>query len=456
MHTHLRFGWSIALVAIVAGVATGSAQVAPQRVALTGGRVIPVVGEPINGGTVLIDNGKISAVGKDVEVPYDARVFDVSGKVVMPGMVLAHTWRGLDVPNERRPVTPQLDAFDAIDPSQLFFEDALRLGMTAVHVIQANDTVIGGLGQVVRPIGLTPAEMTIHEGDFLKISVAPRSGADRMVQRATLREALDELGFYLEQLAEQRYEEDLEENDKTLDVMPAEARKRGRTLIRAEDLDDEHRNLLRLRGGEVFVGDETGPKLLDPLGAFVYCEKAMDVGPAVALAKEYGFFDRTVLVLGSECYKAVDELKAAARPVVLEELLHREADPITGEIRTTFVPKVMADAGLLFALTPGDDRSLPESNLAYQAARCVRYGVSRDVALRSITLNPAKAIGLGDRLGSIEPGKDGSVVVLSGDPLDYESRVEWVFIDGIPAYELARDVRMQRLLSSDDETSDVE
>jgi imidazolonepropionase-like amidohydrolase len=444
--------------------AAAQAPVPPEHVALVGGHIIPVVGAPIEPGTVLIEHGKISAVGEKVDVPYDARVFDVSGKYIFPGMIDVHTWRGLDIPNEPRPVTPQLDAADALDPSQLFFEDCLRLGVTAVHVIPGNNTVMGGLGRVVRPIGLTVAEMTIADGEFLKIAITPRAGFDRMVQMATLRETFLELDDYLGKLAEKRYEDTLKEEGKKIDVGPAEARQRGRALIRAEDIDDQHRNVLRLCGGrlpaEIAQGAGTtttgqstrsagrNALLFKPLGAFVYCGDAMDVGLATQLAKDNGFFDRLVLVLGGECYKAVGELKQAARPVVLPgELTYRETNPLTGEVRETFVPKKVFDAGLLFALVPGSDESYAERMLTYQAAQCVRYGVPRDEALKAITLNPAKILGLEKRLGSIESGKDADLVVFSGDPLEFDSLVEQVFIDGIPAYDRAKDVRLQRLLS---------
>lgn len=420
----------------------------PEKVALINARIIPVVGPEIAQGTVLTERGKIAAIGADVEVPYDARVFDLRGKVVFPGMIDVHTARGLDISNEPRPVTPQLDVADALDPSQLFFEDCLRLGVTAVHVIPANNTVFGGVGRVVRPIGMTVAEMTIAEGAFLKLSVTPRAGHDRMLQMAMVRETFAALDDHLAQLAERRYEEKLKEDKKEIDVGPVEARRRGREHIRAEDIDDEHRNVLRLRGGQVFVAGEPGPTLFKPLGAFIYCENAMDVGPAVQLGKDQGFFARSVLVLGGECYKAIAELKQAARPVVLpSELVYRETHPLTGEVKETFVPKIVFDAGLLFALVPGGDDSYAERLLSYQAAQCVRRGVPRDEALRAITLNPAKILRLEDRLGSIEPGKDAHLVVLSGDPLDFNSVVEQVFIDGILAYERSKDVRLQRLLS---------
>ncbi len=425
-----------------------SAAPPPERVALTGARIVPVVGEPIDKGTLLIERGKIAAIGPAVEIPYDARVFQLDGKVLFPGMVDVHTARGLDIPNEPRPVTPQLDTADALDPSQVFFEDCLRLGITVVHVIPGNNTAIGGLGQVVRPIGLSVGEMTIAEGDFLKISITPRSGFDRMMQMATIREAFAELDDWLARAAEKRYEDKLKEDGQPLDVGPAEARRRGRDLLRPEDIDDQHRNLLRLRGGQVRVAGEAGPTLFAPLGAFVYCGAARDVGPAVRLAKDHGFAERTVLVLGGECWKAVAELEAAARPVVLPaELTYRETHPLTGEVRETFVPRRIFDAGLLFALVPGGDESLAERMPNYQAAVCVRNGIPRDAALRAITLNPAKMLGLDARLGSLEVGKDAHVVVFSGDPLDFNSVVELVFIDGILAYERSKDVRLQRLLA---------
>ncbi len=446
-----------ACLAVVLALTTAASTAGPppEKVALTGGHIIPVVGDPIPKGTVLIERGKIVAVGAEVEVPYDARVFDVSGKVVFPGMIDVHTARGMDRANEPRPITPHLEAYDAIDPSQLYFEECLRLGITGVHVIPGNNTVIGGVGRVVRPIGMTVDEMTIAEGTFLKLSVSPRSGHDPMLQMALLRETFLELEDYLAKLAEKRYEEKLEEDEQEIDVGPAEARKRGLEHIRAEDLDDEHRNLLRLVGGKPWLGDEQGAALFKPLGAFVNCYNAMDVGPAVQLAKDHGFFDRLVLVLGGECYKAVAELKLAARPVVLPpELMYRETNPLTGDVRETFVPKKIFEAGLMFALVPGADSSYAERMPTYQAARCVRAGIPRDVALQAITLTPAKILKLDDRLGSIEPGKDAHLVIFSGDPLDFNSVVEQVFIDGIPAYDRAKDIRLQRLLAPG--TKDVE
>ncbi len=435
----------LALLAFALAIPALSFAQAPERVAIKAGRIIPVVGDEIRNGVILIERGKISAIGgKDTEIPFDARLFEFPDKVVFPGLVNVHTWRGMDISNESRPITPQLSAYDAIDPSQLAFEDMLRTGITTVHVIPADDTIIGGMGWIVRPIGMSMAEMTVAEGVALKLSTSPKRGFDRMAHMAMMRSTFAELEDYLQRLAEKRYEEKLEEAGEKIDIGPAEARQRGRDLIRAEDIDDQHRNLLRLAGK---IGDLPRPPL-DRLGAFINVNNAMDVGPAIKLAKEYDFFDRTVFVLGGEAHKAIDELKKAARPVVLpEDFIYRETDPITGEISEVFVPAKIAEAGLLYAIVPGPDGTLPEREMTYQAARCVRNGIARDEALRAITINPAKMIGMESRVGSLEPGKDANLAVYSGDPLEFTSVVERVFIEGIPAYDRSKDPRLQRLLS---------
>jgi len=402
-------------------------------VALQGGRIIPVVGPEIAEGTILIEQGKITAIGRKVKIPYDAMVVDVSGKVLFPGMIVPHTSGGLDRSNENLPVTPYLDVYDAIDPSSLSFEDALRDGTLAIHVIQGNSCVIGGLSRLVRPIGRTTDEMTIRPMIALKLSTSPKSGYDRMTQMATMRETFLELEYYLENLAEKRFEEKLKEDKKEIEVSPEEARKQGRSLIKDEHLDDKHRNLVKLTDGR--------------LDAWIYCGSAMDVAPAIRTAKDNGFLDRTVFVLGTDAYRAVKELKAAGRPVVLPAgLVHQERDPITGELSETFVPKIIHDAGLLYALVPNASSSLGERYLTYQAARCIRHGIPRQAALEAITLNAARMLGVDDRLGSLEVGKAGYVVVFSGDPLDFNSWVEKAYIEGVLAYDRAEDVRLKELL----------
>lgn len=434
----LKFRGLLGAALLAAGFSFAGLQVVrasepPAKIALTGARVIPVAGEEMDSATILIEHGRITAVGKDVKVPFDAMEIDCSGKVVMPGLIEPQSWRGLDVPNETLPVAPFLDVADAMDPSRLYFEDALRDGITTIHVIQADNTVIGGVSRAVRSIGLTPDEMAVATNIALKLSVTPRSGWDRMQQMATFRETFRELEEYIGNLAEQKYEESLSKQNKKVDVGPAEARERGRKLITDADYDDQHRNLMRLKRGDLI--------------AWINVGAAMDVAPAVKLATEHGFFERAVFALGSETFKAIGELKKAGRPVVLpEDLFHRERDSVTGEIRETFIPAKIHEAGLMFALQPNPNSSMAERYLTYQAALCVRHGIPRQTALEAITLNAAKMMGLGDRFGSIEAGKVANLAVYSGDPLDFNSWVEQVYIDGILAYDRSDDPRLEELL----------
>lgn len=405
----------------------------PAKVALTGATIIPISGPAIPNGIILIEYGKITAVGTDVTIPYDAMEVDLTGKVIMPGMIDPHSSDGLDVPNENLAVAPYLDVYDAIDPSRLFFEDSLRDGITSVHVIPANNCVIGGLSRVLKPIGMTPDDMTYATEVAMKMSTTPKGGFDRMRQLATLRDTFTELDYYLERLAEKKYEESLAKQDKKIDVGPEEARKRGKDLVTDDDYDDKHANLVRLRRGDFAV--------------WIYCGAATDVKPAVDLAVAQGFADKLVCVLGTETYKAVKELKEAGVPVVLSpNLYHQERDLLTGELEETFIPTSIYNAGLMFALQPNPGASLAERYLNYQAAVCVRNGIPRQAALEAITINPAKMLGLDDQLGTIEVGKIANLVVFSGDPLDFNSWVEYSYIDGILAYDRARDHRLTEIL----------
>jgi hypothetical protein len=270
-------------------------------------------------------------------------------------------------------------------------------------------------------------------GPAVAAALAVTGDAGRAAQAAMLRETFLELHDYLERHAEKKYEEKLEKEEREIDVTPSEARELGMELVKEEDLDDAHRNLYRLTRGR--------------LPAVVYCRKAMDVPRAIELAEEHGFLEHTTFLLGPECFKAVRHLKKAGRPVILDaNLVHRERHPITGEETTTFVPAAYAKAGIPFALEIDADSNAWENRLWYQAARCVAGGVPRETAIRAITTVPASILGMETRLGSIETGKDADILVLTGDPLDIDTRIEKVYVAGRLAYDIEKDPRLKRLL----------
>ena len=436
-----------AAIAVCAMSSSTLAQMPPSKLALSGARIIPIVGDEIDEGTIVIERGKITAIGVmgEVDIPFDAMEMDLEGMVSMPGFIHAASADGLDRDNESLPVTPYLDVYDAVDPSSLFFEQALRSGITAVHVIQGPNTVIGGVSRLVRPIGLSMDEMSIRGDLAMVISTSPRNGFDRMAQLATLREAFIDLDNAIDSLAERRYEEEQEKKDEDVNVSPQEARDLGRELIRDEDYNDGVYNLVRLRRGE--------------LSPWVYTGAAMDVAPAIEIMGSQDVLENTVFVVGGDAHKASGQIASTGRPVVLgPNLLYRERDPMTGRLDEVFVPKQFHDAGVTFALLPSQSGAFAERYPTFQAAQCVRNGIPRQTALEAITINAANMLGVGDSLGSIEVGKTANLVVLSGDPLDFNSWVEKSFIDGILAYDREKDTRLKQLLdagkSSEEEADD--
>jgi imidazolonepropionase-like amidohydrolase len=426
---------------------------APEKLAITGAKVITVSGETYEKANVLLENGRIQAIGKDLEIPWDAKVIDASGKVVMPGLVVAHSNEGLDRPNENVPVTPFISVLDALNPVDAFFEDSLREGHATILVIPGNETVIGGTGRVVKPYGLTVEAMTVRVDGGMKISASPRRGVSAMAHVAELRKAFVEFRDELEVAAEKKLAsaktekkadapkaasekpEDKKADDKKAGEKKAEEKAAPVDPLKVlewKDLTARQRAMFEVLSGRLPV--------------FLWCERAMDVAHAIEIAKAQGFLSRTTLVIGAECWKAADEIKAAGVSVVLpSDFVHREVDPLTGKERETSVPKVLASKGIPFALSATGRGALLERSLLLRGASAVADGVEPAVALRAITLEPARMLGLGDSHGSLEVGKAGTLLVLSGDPFRAGTWVEEVVIDGAHLYSRAKDDRLQRL-----------
>src|SRR5438270_5679412 len=162
-----------------------------EQLAIKGGRILAVSRAPIDGGIILIRDGRIQAVGKDLPIPSDYRVIDATGKVVLPGFIEAHSSRGMDQANERNNNVPFLSVVDAIDPGQEYFEDCRRNGVTTVAVVPGNDTMIGGQAAVIKTAGGYVDQMIVKRQAGIKISLRPGEGRSRMSHVAALRKELD-------------------------------------------------------------------------------------------------------------------------------------------------------------------------------------------------------------------------------------------------------------------------
>jgi hypothetical protein len=201
-------------------------------------------------------------------------------------------------------------------------------------------------------------------------------------------------------------------------------------IVPRGQIDEKQEPLLRLVEGKLM--------------AFVACDGAISVVQALEIARENGFLANTVLVLDGDAWKAADRIAEAGVPVVLgPTLLYVERDPITGKEIETFVPGVFREKKVRFALQSINPSA---QSLWFQAATCVGYGIPREEALAAATKVPAEILRLGDRLGSLEAGKDGNVLLLSGDPLAVTTTVQYVVLDGNLVYDRSKDVRVQQII----------
>jgi len=361
-----------------------------KKLAVEAGRVITIAGKEIKNGVILIEDGTIKAVGTDVEIPWDAFVIEAKDKVVMPGFVMAHTSDGLDRANENMPEVPFISTFDSIDPISTFFEDSLRDGVVAMLVLPGNNTLLGGTGTIVKPYGRTVEAMIIKRYTGLKISLQPSRNTSRMGHMQRFRRYVSDLKDYLEEYEQRKA--DAKDEKKPFD----------------EEIDVTKQSMVDL--------------LNKKLTAFIYCDRAADVPKAIEIQKTTEL--NTVLVLGPDCYKAAGLIAQSKLPVILDsELIVWETNEQTNEEEMKVIPMIFHKAGVKFAFQT-DTSQYGRRYLWYQAATAVKYGMKREEALKSITLYPAQFIGVDNRLGSIETGKEATLIFLTGDPLDAQSWVD--------------------------------
>lgn len=387
-------------------------QRAQSEVAIVGGRVVPVTGEVIENGTVLIRDGKIVAVGAEVAVDPDAAVIDAEGKWVLPGFVEAHGhvgvheegngWAGNDTNEMTDPLGARFRALDAINPADEGFRDALSGGVTAVVIKPGSGNPVGGQTVAVKSWGRIVDEMLIKQPVSVKSALGEnpkrvygeknQTPATRLGVAAVIRDAFTATEDYL--------------------ARREQATADGKPFTRDSDLE-----VL----ASVLAGD------------IPWCQhthRADDIATAIRLSEEFGY--RLVINHGTEGHLLADVLAEKDIPVIIGPLFTTRTKVEVNQ-RHLRTPGLLADAGVKIAITT-DHPVVPINFLVYQAILSVKDGLDRDTALRSITINPAEMLGLDDRIGSLEPGKDGDVVIWSGDPLDIMSRAEQVIVEGRPVY----------------------
>ena len=355
---------------------------------------------------ILVDSGKISAIGPNLEVPADADLIDASGLEVYPGFVEAHGHTGLDGHgagsiqadyNERNDiVTPQLRAIDAINPMDQGMRAAALAGVTTVCVGPGSTNVVGGTFAAVKTWGKRIDKMIVKEAIGMKCAFGenPKSyhskfTTSRMTTAFYLREALANAREYMMQK---------EAAGDDLSKMPA--------------LNMKHEALIPVLKKEI------------PLKAHAHA--ADDMFTAIRIAKEFDV--NLTLEHVSEGHLIVEELAEENVPLAVGPTL-TSASKYELRNLSWSTPKLLAEAGCQVSIIT-DAQVSPQEFLPVCAGIAVEAGMDPFMALQAVTINPAKQCLIADRVGSLEAGKDADIVIADGSPLTVPTKICYVLIDG--------------------------
>ncbi|MDQ1217099.1 amidohydrolase [Microbacterium arborescens] len=392
---------------------------APRILAVVNGRIVPVSAPVIEGGTVIVTDGVITAVGgAETPVPEGAEVVDAAGRWVLPGFVEAHGhlgvhedgegWSGNDTNEMTDPNGARFRALDGIDIDEVGFRDALRGGVTSVVIKPGSGNPIGGRTVAIKTWGgRTVDEQVIAENVSVKSALGEnpkrvygdkkQTPSTRLGVASVLRDAF---------VGAQNY-----------------VAKRDAAAAKGEPFERD-------------LGKETLAEVLD--GTLLWDQHSHrhdDIVTAIRLAEEFGY--RLVVNHGTEGHKIADVLAEKGIPVIFGPMLTSRSK-VELRDRAIGALALIAAAGVTVAITT-DHPVVPIDQIRLQAILAVREGLPADVALQALTTNPPSILRLDDRVGALETGRDGDLVLWSGDPLAVESRVEHVVIGGTTVLETTGD-----------------
>jgi len=414
---------------VASWVSLGPVQAQEKPLAIRAGRIFTVSGAVIPNGVLLIQDGKIQGLGPDVEVPFGTETLDVSDRTVIPGLIDAHSSLYV-LPGELEAgpsIAPDLTILDGLDPFSQEVQQVVAQGVTTVCLLPGPRGLIGGRGAVLKLRGAREINgLLVRREAALKISLGVSPGnrsasLERLGDYYALREAFYNAQRYRREL--EWYEEDLTEyNRKKKEQAPP---KEGEPAPpRLEKPPRPRRDPAQEVLAQALRGD---------LPVRIEAHRADDLLNAMRLVEEFHL--KVVLEGCTEGYRLASEIARREMPVVCRAI------PPAGPPRLEFRgfspdnPAQLAAAGVRVALATLDESGLASRFLRLQAAAAVGHGLDRETALRAITLTPAELLGLGDRLGSLEKGKDADLVILQGDPLDPLAAVERVMIEGQFVYQ---------------------
>lgn len=396
---------SVAFAALLlAGAQAGVAQ----TIAITGGKVFPVSGAPIENGTVLISGGKIVAVGANVAIPAGAQRVDATGKWVTPGLVNGNTQLGLSEvgavqgtndasPRGKDEIAAAFRVWEGLNTTSALFAPARREGVTSVVVIPQGGLIWGQAGV----IKLVPGMLS----DMLMkgpVAMAAQIGSPQRGGSG----ARGELIMRLRELFED-----------------TRAFQRNRAAYERAETRDYAASRKDL---EAMI-----PVIDGQLPLIIATDKSSDIDAALMLAREYRI--RIIIGGGSEAWMVADKLSAAHVPVMTGAMNNIPGDFAslgTRQDNLALLRRAGVPVIIIGNSGNGDEETFNVRNIRQEAGNAVAYGMSWDDALRAVTLAPAEIFGVANRVGSLVAGRDADVVVWSGDPFEFTTRAEHVYVAG--------------------------
>jgi imidazolonepropionase-like amidohydrolase len=384
---------------------TLAAPVGAQTIAITGGKVFPVSGAPIENGTVLIRDGKIIAVGSNLSIPSDAQRIDASGKWVTPGIFNAATILGImevgavqetvDVgaKGNGNGVTASFRAWEGFNPASPLLQVTRNDGITTVVVMPAGNMIAGQAAVFDLVDGAARGDLLLRAPVAI-IADLGSTGPDRGASRG---EVL------------QRFRDVLN------DARDFPRRRADFEKAQTRDLAARRADLEALQ-----------PVVQGRMLLVIDADRASDIENALLLAKEFGL--KIAISGATEAWKVADQLAAAKVPVIVGALNNIPRNfSMLGARQDNAA--VLQKAGVRVIINDGAD-AFNARNVKYSAGVAVSFGLPWDEALRAVTQNPAELYGVGDRVGTLTPGRDATLVIWNGDPFELSTRPEHVMVRG--------------------------
>lgn len=369
----------------------------------------------IEQGQLLIDGRKIKAIGAKVDIPAGVQIIDAAGRTVTPGLIEAHShvgisesgigWAGEDTNEFTNPLTPWCSAIDGINMRDDAFQFYREAGITTVNVLPGSGNLIGGTSAVLKCTGIVVDEAVLLNPSGMKAALGEnpknygelkKTPSTRMGSAALMREALLKAKQYMEKTRRAESEKDLPKYDKEAEALLP--------LLRKE---------IPLR---------------------IHCHRADDIVTAVRIAKEFDL--NYTLEHVTDGHLILDFLKANNAQTAIGPTMHY-GSKVENRDRDFRTPVYFSREGVHFCFIT-DHPVVAGQYLALTAALAVGWGMKRDAALAAITLWAAEHIGVADRVGSLEVGKDADIVIWSGDPLEFTTFADLTIINGEIVY--AREV----------------